>query len=80
MIGARRLDKIDSLLALVMTDETIPALARSVFAQLGAEYAATEARLKQINVELLDWHRQNEVSRPSPRFQALVRSAPRCWR
>src|SRR5262249_9337560 len=41
----------------------IPALARSLFAQLGAEFAATEARLKQINAELLDWHRQDEVSR-----------------
>jgi transposase len=28
-----------------------------------AEFAATEARLKQISAALLDWHRQNEVSR-----------------
>ena len=63
MIASRGLDKIDLLLALIVTDESIPALARSLFAQLGAEFAATEARLKQINAELLDWHRQDEVSR-----------------
>jgi transposase len=63
VIGSRGLDKIDSLLVLIATNETIPVLARSVFAQLGAEFAATEARLKQINAGLLDWHRQGELSR-----------------
>ncbi len=63
VIASRGLDKIDLLLALVATDESVPALARSLFAQLGAEFAVTEARLKQVNAELLDWHRQNEVSR-----------------
>jgi transposase len=63
VIASRGLDKIDLLLALIATDKSIPALARSLFAQLGAEFAATEARLKRINAELLDWHRQNEVSR-----------------
>ena len=80
VIASRGLDKIDLLLALIVTDESIPALARSLFAQLGAEFAATEARLKQINAELLDWHRQDEVSRRLAQIQALVRSAPRCWR
>src|SRR5215469_13492051 len=49
VIGGRGLDKIDLLLASIATDESIPALARSLFAQLGTEFAATEARLKQIN-------------------------------
>jgi transposase len=44
VIASRGLDKIDLLLALIATDESIPALARSLFAQLGVEFAATEAR------------------------------------
>src|SRR5262249_41822121 len=71
VVGSRGLDKIDSLLALIVTDESIPALARSLFAQLGAECAATEARLKQINAELFDWHGQDEVSRRFAKIPGL---------
>ncbi len=63
LIAARGLDKIDALLMRIVDDESLPALARSLFAQWAAEFAQAEARLKQINAELMAWHRQNELSR-----------------
>jgi transposase len=62
LIAARGVDKIEPLLTRIADDEGLPALARSLFAQLGAEFAQTETRLKQVNAELMAWHRQNELS------------------
>lgn len=62
LIAARGVDKIGPLLARITDDATLPALARALFAQLGMELAQIEARLKQVNAELMAWHRQNELS------------------
>lgn len=62
VIAARGLDKIDPLLMRLAEDESLPSLARSLFAELGAEFAQTQARLKQISAELMAWQRQNELS------------------
>jgi len=62
LIAARGVDKIEPLLMRIVDDESLPALARSLFAQLGAEFAQTQARLKQVSAELMAWHRQNELS------------------
>jgi transposase len=61
--GIRGLDKIEPLLARLADDESLPALARSMFAQLGAEFAQTQVLLKQVSAELIGWHRRNELSR-----------------
>jgi transposase len=63
LIAARGLDKLEPLLTRIVDDESLPALARSLFAQLAAEFAQTQARLKQVSAELMAWHRQNELSR-----------------
>src|SRR4029077_5937838 len=47
VIAARGVDKIDPLLARLANDESLPALARSLFAHLGAEFAQTQGRLNQ---------------------------------
>ena len=44
VIAARGVDKIDPLLACLANDESLPALARSLFAHLGAEFAQTQGR------------------------------------
>ena len=62
MIAARGVDKIDPLLARLTNDESLPALARSLFAHLGAEFAQTQGRLKQVSAALMAWHRHNELS------------------
>jgi transposase len=62
VIAARGVDKIDPLLARLTNDESLPALARSLFAHLGAEFAQTQGRLKQVSAALMAWHRHNELS------------------
>lgn len=62
LIAARGTDKIVPLLADIAEDRSLPALARSLFAQLGEDLAQLEARLKQANAELMAWHRQSELS------------------
>jgi transposase len=60
---ARGLDKIESLLGRVAADDGIPALARKLFAELGADYAELEDRLDGIEKEMLAWHRADAQSR-----------------
>jgi transposase len=62
VIAARGVDKIDPLLARLTNDESLPALARSLFAHLGAEFAQTQGRLNQVSAALMAWHRHNELS------------------
>lgn len=62
LIAARGIDKAMPLLERIAEDGTLPALARSLFAQLGDELAQLEARLQQVNAELLAWHRHSELS------------------
>jgi len=60
--AARGLDKIESLLGRVAADDSIPALARKLFTELGEEYAELEQRLDEIAKELLAWHRADAQS------------------
>jgi transposase len=63
LIAAKGLDKIEPLLARIALDETLPELARQLFAELGQEYAELRARLDQFEIRLVTWHRANEMSR-----------------
>jgi transposase len=60
---ARGLDKIESLLGRVAADDSIPALARKLFAEFGEDYAQLEGRLAGIEEEMLAWHRADAQSR-----------------
>ena len=62
LVAAKGLDKIEPLLARIVTDETVPELARTLFAELGREYAGLGVRLDQLEARLLAWHRANEMS------------------
>ena len=48
LVAAKGLDKIEVLLAGVAADETLPTLARELFAGLGGEFARLEAELETI--------------------------------
>jgi transposase len=61
--AAKGLDKIEPLLARIAQDESLPELARGLFAMLGREYAQLQVELKAIEGKLKAWHRANADSR-----------------
>jgi transposase len=63
VIEAKGPNRIEALLARLAADETLPELARELFALLGEEAAQLEARLEAIEARLLAWHRGNETGR-----------------
>jgi transposase len=63
LIAAKGLDKIEPLLARIEMDETLPGLARELFAAHAREYRQLQARLAEIEARLMAWHRGNEASR-----------------
>ncbi len=62
LVAAKGLDKIEPLLARIGADETLPALARELFAAQGEEYRALQARLAAVDARLKAWHRTNACS------------------
>jgi transposase len=63
LTGAKGLGKIEPLLAQVAQDESVPALARELFAMEGHEYSQLQVELKAIELKLMAWHRANADSR-----------------
>jgi len=63
LTAAKGLDKIEPLLSRIAQDETVPALARDLFAIQGQDYAQLQVELKAIEARLRAWHRANTDSR-----------------
>lgn len=63
LTAAKGIGRIESLLARIAADETLPELARELFGLYGEEYAQLQAQLKEIDTKLMAWHRANECSR-----------------
>ena len=63
LIAARGLDKIEVLLVRIAEDDSVPALARELFEDLGRDYARLAEELKAIETKLLLWHRGSAMSR-----------------
>lgn len=63
LIAPKGLDKIEPLLARIAQDESVPAMARELFAMQGRDYAQLQGELKAIEARLLVWHRANATSR-----------------
>jgi transposase len=61
--AAKGLDKIEPLLAQIAQDESVPALARGLFAMQGRDYAQLQVELKAIEGKLRAWHRTSADSR-----------------
>jgi transposase len=68
---ATGLDKIEPLLERARTDESLPALARELFAELADEHARLEARLRDVDARLTRWRRENECARRLMEVPAL---------
>src|SRR5439155_6011188 len=63
LAAAKGLDKIEPLLARIAADESIPALAKELFALHGKEYAQLKVQIERMEAKLMAWHRGNELSR-----------------
>jgi len=63
LIAAKGLDKLEPLLVRIAQDESLPELAREMFALQGRAYAQLQVELKAIEARLMAWHRANADSR-----------------
>jgi len=71
VVAAKGQANIEPLLLRLQADETIPALARELFAEHAREYAGLKTRLDAIDAKLLAWHRANELSRRLAQIHGL---------
>jgi transposase len=71
LTAAKGLDKIEPLLAEIAADESLPALARELFAIQGRDYAQLQVELKAIEATLMAWHRVNADSRRLAQIPAI---------
>src|SRR5271170_245607 len=54
---------LDPLLERIQADESLPALARELFAAQAEEYAQLQAQIDEVDARLMTWHRADECSR-----------------
>jgi transposase len=71
LVAAKGPAKIEPLLSRLQTEETIPALARELFAEHAKQYAQLTAQLDAIDAKLMAWHRGNELSRRLARIPGV---------
>jgi len=71
MVAAKGPAKIGPLLLRRQADETIPVLARALFAEHAKEYALLTAQLAAIDAKLMAFHRGNEQSRRLARIPGV---------
>jgi transposase len=71
LIAAMGLCKIAPLLERIAADDSLPALARELFAIQAKEYALIEAELKAVEVKLMAWHRANACSQRLSRIPGV---------
>jgi transposase len=69
--GAKGIAHVPALLARIQADETLPALARELFAVQAAEYAQVQAKIAAVDAKLLAWHRADERSRRLARIPGI---------
>lgn len=62
LTAAKGKSHIPELLAMLKSDETIPALARRVFEGLGADLAHIETRLSEADAQLRAWYRESATA------------------
>lgn len=63
LIAPKGLDKIEPLLMRASSDESLPELARRLFALHGREYARLQGEIREVEAMLMAWHRANPDSR-----------------
>ena len=61
--AARGMAHVDPLLDRIQADESVPVLARELFAAQAEEYARLQAQIDEVNSKLMAWHKADECSR-----------------
>jgi integrase len=61
--AARGMAHIDPLLDRIQADESVPVLARELFAAHAEEYAQLQAQIAEVDAKLMAWHKADECSR-----------------
>ena len=62
LAAAKGLGKVEPLLERIAVDESLPELARELFALQAQEYARLRAEIRDIEEKLMAWHRTDECS------------------
>ena len=57
------MNKIEALLTRIAEDETLPKLAKELFARYRQDYARLQVAIEKIEAKLMAWHKHNELSR-----------------
>jgi transposase len=63
MNAAKGMAHLGPLLERIEADETLPALARELFAVQAAEFAQLQTQIEEVDAKLTAWHRADECSR-----------------
>ena len=71
LVAAKGRAKLEPLLLRLQADETLPALARELFAAQAREYAQLKTQIAAIDAKLMAWHRGNELSRRLARIPGV---------
>ena len=61
--AARGMAHVDPLLDRIQADESVPVLARELFAAQAEEYARLQAQIDEVDSKLMAWHKADECSR-----------------
>lgn len=62
---------VEPLLSRIAEDATLPELAKELFAMLGQEFSRLKVELREIELKLKAWHRQDEMSRRLAEVDAI---------
>jgi transposase len=62
LIAAKGKAHLDPLFERIQADQSLPSLARELFAALAKEYAQLQAQIDEVDAKLLAWHRADECS------------------
>ena len=71
IVAAKGQAQIEPLLRQLQADETVPALARELFAEHAKEYAQLTAQIEAIDAKLMAWHRSHALSRRLTRIPGI---------
>ena len=63
LTAAKGMAHLVPLLERIQADESLPALARELFAVQAKEYAQLQAQIDEVDAKLMAWHRADECSR-----------------
>ena len=61
--AAKGMAHLDLLLDRIQADESVPVLARELFAAQATEYAQLQAQIAEVDAKLMAWHKADECNR-----------------